>query len=887
MQFRKNLLYSNICLILSTGVLVLQPTSTALAQNSGANSDQWTCRANADGAWECTENPAAARNGSASGVVVSRGARRAAQGSSTSSAPTNALQASTTLDWTPFEQMSAEQRAQMEDNCCGAFIEPERLGVNGEAIDADAQPEGSPTLFAAPGGISQSQNNAVSIEGTVAIQQGNRTVNNTNSTYIDHEADTITLSGDVVFREPGVLLRGETAFVDQGNSVNRIERANYVLHQYGVHGAANVIVYDSEGEVLAIENGEFSRCEPGSEFWKLQAKSMTLDTQAGIGTATSVTLRIKDVPVFHYPYTVPFPLGDQRISGFLAPSIGSTSDGGFDYSQPYYLNLAPHYDATITPRFIADRGVMASAEVRYLADWSMNTVSAALLPDDKRYNPATANVLGTDAAPRSKRWFVGLQHRGQIGNHWSTDVNYEAVSDDRYFRDLGSSGLTVSSRTYLQRLGQLNYRNNNWYAGTRVQRIDIIDPYISASDLNRPYDRMPELMLGNDYNIGGFQVGFDATHVRFDRSLDVTQLSTQQLNDGALVTGSRAHIEPHISFPIRGDAGFFIPTAKYKYTAWTLDQQALGTEGNPDRGIGVFSLDTGLVFEREMNRGNGFIQTLEPRLYYLNSEQQDQSFLPTFDTAQLNFSFGQLFRDDRFSGRDRVGDANQISAAIGSRFINARGEEKARISIGQIFYLEDRIVSLDSPVQSWITLQPRDTDRSAIVTEGSYQFSDMWRFNADLQWNENDQRIDEGSAGFRYQSDNSHIVNLAYRYRLLVDLYGPIPAGIDPKIKQTDVSGVWPLSNNWRLLGRWHYDHSNSRSLDTFAGVEYSNCCATIRLIGREWIDEDEFFLQQDKTNTGVFFQLTLNGLGNLSGGGISRLLSDGILGFKEYEANE
>lgn len=885
MQFRKHLLYSNICLILSAGALALLPTSAALAQASTAATGQWTCRAADDGAWQCTENPSAARPDSSS-VVVQRGARRTVQ-NDTRQAPSSALQASAQLDWLTLAQMSPEQRAEVETSCCGAFVEPVRIGVNGDPIDPTLSPEGAPTLFTAPGAISQTADSSVSIEGSVAIQQGNRTVNNTVTTYIDQEADTIALTGDVVFREPGVLLRGDTALVDQRNSVNRIEQANYVLHQYGVHGAANVIIYDSEGEVLAIENGEFSRCEPGKEFWKLQAQSMTLDTKAGVGTARSVTLRMKDVPVFHYPFTVPFPLGDQRVSGLLAPSIGSTSDGGFDYAQPYYLNLAPHYDATITPRYIGDRGLMASAEFRYLADWSMNTVSAALLPDDQRYDAATANSLGSKSAPRSKRWFVGLEHEGQIGEHWSTAVNYEAVSDDRYFRDLGSSGLSVSSRTYLQRLGQVNYRRDHWYAGTRVQRIDIIDPYVAASDLNRPYDRLPELMLGSDMAIGGLQVGVDANHVRFDRSLDVTQLSSAQIDQGALVTGSRAHIEPRVSYPIRGAAGFFVPTAKYKYTAWTLDQQALGTQDKPERGVGVFSLDTGLVFEREVRRGNGLIQTLEPRLYYLYSEQKDQSFLPTFDTAQLNFSFAQLFRDDRFSGRDRVGDANQLSAAIGTRFLNTRGEEKARISIGQIFYLEDRIVSLDSPVQHWVTLQPRDTDRSALVSEGVYQFNDTWQFAADVQWNEDQERIDEGSAGLRYQTDTDHIFNLAYRYRVLVDLYGPIPVGLDPRIKQTDISGVWPLSNNWRLLGRWHYDHSNSRNLDTFAGVEYSNCCATIRLIGREWIDEDEFFLLRDETKTGVFFQLTLNGLGNLSGGGISRLLSDGILGFKEYEANE
>lgn len=882
MQFRKSLLCSNISLILSASGLLLQPSASVLAQEPNTGSGQWTCQAGVNGAWECRENPAAARPS----IATRSGTRRATTTNSTRAAPANALQSSGELDWLPVEQMSAAQRAAVESNCCGAFVEPERLGIDGEPINPETLPEGSPTLFSAPGGINQTNAGAVNIDGTVAIQQGNRTINNTQATLIDQEADTITLSGNVVFREPGVLLRGDSAFVDQANNLNRIEQAQYVLHEYGIHGAANVIIYDSEGEVLAIENGEFSRCEPGNEFWKLQAQSMTLDTKAGIGRATSVTLRMKDVPVFHYPFTVPFPLGDQRVSGLLAPSIGSTSDGGFDYAQPIYLNLAPHYDATLTPRFIGDRGVMASGEFRYLADWSMNTVSAAILPQDKRYNAATAGILGSDSPPREKRWFVGFQHEGQFGEHWSTEVDYEAVSDDRYFRDLGSSGLTVSSRTYLQRRGQLNYRAANWYAGTRVQRIDIIDPYISASDLNRPFDRLPELMLGAEQNLGGLQFGFDASHVRFDRSLDLSQLSASQIDNGALVTGSRVHAEPRVSFPVRGQAGFFVPTAKYKYTSWSLDQQALGTQDNPDRGVGVFSLDTGLVFERPMSR-SGFTQTLEPRLYYLYSDQQDQSFLPTFDTAQLNFSFGQLFRDDRFSGHDRVGDANQLSAAIGTRFLDSQGQERGRLSIGQIFYFEDRLVSLDSPVQSWVTLQPRDTNRSAIVSEGVYQFSDTWRFSADMQWNEDQQRIDEGSVGMRFQSDDDHIFNLAYRYRLLVDLYGPVPVGLDPRIKQTDVSGVWPLNNNWRLLGRWHYDHSNSRNLDSFAGVEYSNCCATVRLIGREWIDEDEFFLLQDKTKTGVFFQLTLNGLGNISGGGLSRLLSDGILGFKEYEANE
>lgn len=890
MQFRKSLLCSRISLILATGALLSSHANIALAQQSASDSGQWTCRADASGAWHCAENPAAARSTVNAGVVVTRGARAdAVSGARTGSAAM--AQTGTTgraaNDWVPMEQMTAEQRAALPANCCGAFIEPIRTGLDGQVLDATADPATAPTLFTAPGAIEQDTNERVNIAGAVSIQQGNRTIGNSVSTQIDQQADTITLTGDVEFREPGVLLTGSGAFVDQGNSQNRIDNASYVLHQYGVHGAASVIVYDSEGDVLAIENGEFSRCEPGNEFWTLQSRRMRLDTAAGIGTAEGVTLRIKDVPVFHYPFTVPFPLGDQRVSGFLAPSIGSTSDGGLDVAVPYYLNLAPHYDATLTPRLIGDRGAMASGEFRYLADWSMNTVSASLLPGDKRFDAATAGVPGSDSPAREDRWFVGVQHAGQLGERWSTAINYEAVSDDRYFRDLGSSGLTVSSRTHLQRNGQLNYRAPNWYAGTRVQRIDIIDPYISASDLNIPYDRLPELTLGAAQSLGGLQLRVEGSHVRFDRSLDRDGLTPTQIDAGALVQGSRLHVEPQISWPVRGDAGFFVPTAGYRYTQWDLDQQAVGTLQDPDRSLGLFSLDTGLVFERPMSSGNGFVQTLEPRLFYLYSEQEDQSLLPTFDSAQINFNYGQLFRSDRFSGHDRIGDADQLSLALSTRFISGSGEERGRLSIGQIIHFEDRIVALDSPLQSWVTLQPRNTDRSALVGEAFYLLSEQWRLNSDLQWNEDQQHVDESSLSLRYQGDENHIINIGYRFRRLVDLYGPVPAGLDPRIKQSDVSGVWPLNNNWRLLGRWHYDHSNSRNLDTFAGVEYSNCCATIRLVAREWIDDDEFFLLQDDTNTGVFFQLTLNGLGNVSGGGISRMLSDGILGFKEYGTNE
>ena len=351
-----------------------------------------------------------------------------------------------------------------------------------------------------------------------------------------------------------------------------------------------------------------------------------------------------------------------------------------------------------------------------------------------------------------------------------------------------------------------------------------------------------------------------------------------------MVNGSRVNLEPSLNWAYERPGWFLRSSAKYKYAAYSLKQQAQSTADNPSTGAAVFSLDGGLVFERDLNIGpGGYTQTLEPRAFYLYSPYQDQSAVPIFDSNLLNFSFNQLFRDERFSGGDRIGDTNQLSVAITSRILDDSGRERARVSVGQINYFEDRLVSLDSPLRNWQQIHSPLANTSAIAAEFSYAFSPRWQIASELQWNQDTRVIDEGSFQFRYQGDSRRLLNIAYRLRTLVSSPGYIlPTGADSRIKQTDISTAWPLNDNWRLLGRWNYDHTYSRNLESFAGVEYSNCCATVRIIAREWVHENELFLSNVKTNTGVFLQITLNGLGNVTGGGIGQLLSDGIFGFRD-----
>ena len=918
MPFKKRRLCAEITLILSAGLLLSTIPGTAQAQvpvnscRANAAGDGWICEstvpalpanvtrsANRDDNTNAAPSAAPAvvtptrPSANASTPVPSSTASSTSQTTNGQSANTGSLTATASasinvsaagsgdyeLDWVPRDQLSDSQLQALVNNCCGAFIDP-----TGREKDPAQQPSAAVTQFTANQGLAQISPNVISIDGDVVVQQGYRTIQNNTSTTIDQEENTVLMHGDVVFREPGVLLTGESAYIDSDDGLNRVESAQYVLHDYGAHGQADSIVYNSESGLISIENGEFSRCEPESNFWYFRADKIVLDQQQGRGYASAVSLRVKDIPIFYYPGTLPFPLGDERLSGFLAPSTGSTRRGGFDFQLPYYLNLAPHFDATISPRLLSDRGVMTGLEFRYLAETSMNTLNMSYLGGDKLYDPATVNVPGSDSPGVEDRWFIGYQHAGNYARNWSSFVDYNGVSDEDYFYDLGSSGLNTNSRTHLNRQGRLNFNSAYLRAGVNVQRIQIIDPFISAVDLNRPYDRLPQFYFDTDTDlIAGFRLGLSGEITSFDRTLNESLLSATQLNNGALVNGERINLEPEISWSQEAPGWFLRAKAKYKQVSYKLQNQASTSVDDPELGIGVYNFDSGLIFEREMSQG--YTQTLEPRLYYLFSEFEEQNQLPVFDTSELNFSFNQLFRDDRFSGGDRIADADQASFAITSRILDNQGKERARLSVGQTRYFEDRLVNLSNPIQSWLQRYSPLTNRSAYAGEFALAFGDNWLLNSDLQWNEDTQDVDEGSFQLRYQRDNDHLLNLSYRFRNLITSPSfVLPIGVDPRIKQTDASAVWPLSANWKMLARWNYDHSNSRNLETFAGVEYSNCCATVRLIAREWVDEDELFVPNTEPNRGIFVQFTLRGLGNLTGGGVSNLLSDGIRGFRETE---
>ena len=872
MPFTKKPLHRQVAVVvslISTGLLLLPAIRPVQAQTG-----QIACRPNDDGSgWVCD------------GVPPLSGTPLSPAGPRPDPAITAAAPPATDMDWVERQYLTPEQLAELPGSCCGAFIEPVRKG-----IDLAADPDSADTLLETDLDLRQDAEGNIAITGRVRFQQGNRTVFNDATTVMNQQQETVEMRGNVEFREPGILLRGSGAFTDRVADTARVDEARYVLHEYDTHGEAASILFNSGSGLVTIENGSFSRCEPGNEFWRLDAQSIVLDQASGRGYARGARLEVGNVPIFYYPFTLQFPLGDQRISGFLAPSTGSTREGGFDFELPYYFNLAPHYDATLSPRLISDRGVMAGAELRYLASWSMNTVNLSYLGNDRLFELDTAGKATRDSPPTDNRWFVGFEHYGALGRDWSTFVDYSAVSDVDYFEDLGASGLNVASRTHLNRQGRLDYRSQRLQAGLNIQRIQVIDPRLdpatAAVDINKPFDRLPQLTLATELPVAGpLRFSLDGEYNAFDRRLNPDLLDPRLRDAGALITGQRLNLEPSVTLDWRAPGWFIQPTASYKAVAYQLQNQAAGSPRDPDIGVGVYSLDSGLVFERALD--GRATQTLEPRLYYLYSGYEPQNHLPLFDAAEFSFSFNQLFRDDRFSGGDRVGDADQVAIALTSRFIDAAGREEARFSIGQARYFADRRVSLAGPLQSWIPrYAPQDT-RSALLGEAAFAASAFWRINLDAQWNEDRQTLDEGTVRIRHQGDTGRVLNLSYRFRDVATLPGfLLGPDVDPRIKQTDLSTLLPLNSNWRFLGRWNYDHANSRNLESFAGVEFSNCCATLRLVAREWVHEEELLVPDSEPDRGIFFQFTLHGLGNIAGGGLSNLLRDGIYGFREPDQN-
>ena len=759
-----------------------------------------------------------------------------------------------------LQNLNAEEPAKVPDSCCGL-----RYPSDLPSVITD----GSLLLSGGNGEFNGDTNQTIITEG-IDLRYEDVWLQAESGIY-DKLRSVIELNGNISLHQPELTIRASSGKFSQTDDSAELFNSSYVLLGQTARGNAESIIFRNADGSLSISEGSYTVCEPGDNSWLLIGENIELNQQTGRGTARNIMLRIKDIPILPIPY-ISFPINGERSSGWLYPSVGNTKEGGFEMSAPYYFNLAQNYDATITPRLMTERGLMLNLEARQLGRNSNNTLELAYLPDDAQYDAATQMLPLSKSPSQAKRWQINYLGAAELADSWSTSADFSAISDLDFYQDFGNNGLSDSSRSYLYRQGEINYRKPNWHLKTALESYQLIDQ--SLSNLNKPYSSLPRINLDYDQRTKkGLLYGIDTEYVYFDRNFGASTFTQTQIDDGVLLSGQRLSLEPKLAWDWETSGLFFNPEIKYKYASYQLKDQGLANSDQPERGVFVGQLDSGLIFDRPIDlQGEKFTQTLEPRLYYLYSEYEDQSDIPLFDTANLTSGYNQLFREDRFSGKDRVGDSNQLTLALSSRILNSKGQEKSQISVAQIFYFEDHKVDLNTPITA---LQKSS---SSIVGDFSYNFSDNWRLRAFNEWNTNNDNFNNGNFQFRYQSNIDHILNLSYRYRKNPNLSGTI--------KQTDISALWPVTNNLKFIGRWNYDHAYNRNLETIIGLEYSQCCWDIRIVARKWVDNTEIFGAKAEENTGVFLQFELKGLGNILGGSIDSLIGESITGFRSYAKN-
>jgi len=675
-----------------------------------------------------------------------------------------------------------------------------------------------------------SEDGVYQLDGSTLINYRNQQIRADNAVY-DSTRGTVNIDGELSYTTPEFRLDSENATVDLNRDTFASGESSYVLALDGriAQGRAQQIERDSKARVK-LWGATYSACPPNAEAWKIKASKIRLDSAEGIGTAKNITLRFKNVPILYAP-VFSFPINNNRKTGFLAPSFRQAENTGFEILIPWYWNLAPNLDATLTPRYMTQWGMQVQGEFRYknrIGDWRVNTEYL----DDKDKNEA--------------RRFTRFRHQGELSTRWSSLIDASFVTDKDYFNDFGDS-LDIASITHLDRRAEMRYRDNINDFLVRVQRYQTVDKDIIATE--RPYLRLPQISWDAvlPTTNSGFKPGIFTEMVYFDREDSVK--------------GSRLDLRPFVSLPLSSDSWFLTPTAGLRYTRYHLenlnaDKSRLITEDRIERNLPYGSIDAGLFFDR--HSGNqGSVQTLEPRIFYLRVPYESQIGIPTFDSGELDFNFSQLFRDNRFSGADRVADANQLSTAITTRFIDGpSGREQLRASIGQIVYFDDRRIFLDEE-----RIERRGS--SDIVGEISAELKNNWVVKSNLQWNPYNSSTERSSVQLSYRPGEDRVFNMAHRR-------------VKDSTEQVDFSAFWPLSDRWKASGRWNYSLDSDTSIETTLGLEYESCCWAFRFASRRYISDNGL-----DHETNYFVELILKGLAPV-GDNVGALLESGVLGYSD-----
>lgn len=757
---------------------------------------------------------------------------------------------------------------------CHGFYEP--IEVNALADQNEVQLRADQVSFAAQGNSH--------LQGHVEVRQSQRIVMaQTATVYRDpktHVISRITLLDQVRYLEPDRMMLARKATINPQDKSGIIEDVVYRFKTTRAHaflpawGRASWVQRFSNQDYL-LKKSTYSTCPPKSRAWEVNAKEIRLDSQKERGVARDALLRVGDVPVLYTPY-LSFPTSNARKSGFLMPLVGYSNLTGFDFATPYYLNLAPNWDATLVPHAYTMRGVMLGGNTRFLTPHSTGIVGGNFLPHDAYFK----NFLQTYQTPfpelrgvSTTRWSAMVHETTHFLDNLVLNVNFQQVSDDYYLQDF-SSNLAISTQNQLLRQGDLSYSTDHWLLKGMLQSYQTLHP-INQSEVANIYARLPQLLAHGTFADLPLHAEFDVLG-----QFDYFQWTGRNFLEQP--QGARYHLNPTLALPQRQPWGYVTPAIQLVENRYDLSQQNNTLTGMPqqtdsfNRAIPRFSVDSGLTFER--NRfiwGKGFTQTLEPHVYYLNVPYQNQSEFPAFDSAYMIFNTDQLFRDNRFSGFDRIGDANQLAYAATSRWISMQtGRELASLTVGQLRFFSKRRVQLcyrpdgnceDSPL--FLGYVSPVATYSPIASKGTYALTSKWHASADYVWDPYTHATNNGNLNLHYQPTPERILSFGYNYIVSGNVFFEVPpVGVQNNaLHQATASYGWPLTEKWSSLGVYSYNISQQYGMMTFLGVQYDSCCWAARLVGGRTFKSLSIESLRPQYNNSVFFQILLKGLGSVA----------------------
>jgi LPS-assembly protein len=609
-------------------------------------------------------------------------------------------------------------------------------------------------------------------------------------------------------RNNGDVVEGSRLKLNLQTEQGYLQEPTYRLGVQNARGDAKEFLFVGENR-YRVDQGRYTTCGPGEDDWYIRARDLDLNRNTNVGTAYDASVVFFNRPILYTPW-MDFPLSDERKSGFLSPTLGTGGKSGLEFSIPYYWNIAPNRDATITPHIMSKRGLMVGGELRYLEPTYRGTARMEILPSDRVHD--------------DNRWAAYLLHT-QTWGPWSLYANLQRVSDDDYFRDL-SNQIRATSKILLplegiaSRGGALG-SNGQWIVSALAQRWQTLqDP---RAPITPPYNRLPQVTLDTyNYDVANTDITFTGSYTHFQHP--------------TLLNGQRMVAYPSIALPLQTPYAFIKPKVGVHYTRYEVDRSST-TDRNPDRSVPIFSAESGLVFERDTTiRGRQYLQTLEPKLYYLYIPYRDQSRLPNFDSSLADINFATIYGENQFAGQDRINDANQLTVGLQSRLIDPQsGIEQLRVGIAQRFYFKGQQVTLPG--------MPVRTDTSSdILAALSGHVAPSLIAEAGIQYNQEFDETRKFALGARYQPDVGKVLNVGYRFTR--DL-----------LENVDLSAQWPIARGWSGVGRVNYSLRDGRIAEGLAGIEYNGGCWVARVVMHS------VAVGTGDSSRAIFLQLELNGV--------------------------